>query len=220
MKLINSILALALALILTLSAKDTSEINVSGNISLASNHIWRGMTQTNNTPTFQGAINIDYKGFYLGGAGANVKADGVNARIEFDTLMGYTGETYGLGYDIGVIYYAYPKSAKETNFADVYLGLTKDFDVVKVGAKFYRGVKTNDLEISNAWETSLSVPMPMTISFDALYGNYTDIGNYYSLGFTKVINDIFKVGIAYTGINSNAENADENNIVAILSVTF
>lgn len=217
MRLINLASAIV-ALTLTLSAKDVSEINASGTISLASNHIWRGMTQTNNSPTLQSTINIDYKGFYLGSALANVKAEGINARIEFDTLLGYTGEAYGLGYDVGVVYYAYPRSAKETNFADIYLGLSKDFEVLKIGMKFYRGVKTNDLEVSNAWETSLSVPLPKNISFEALYGDYTDIGNYYSFGFTKAINDITKVGIAYTGINSNTNH--EDNIVAMLSVTF
>jgi uncharacterized protein (TIGR02001 family) len=220
MKLKKISLAVALVTTLVFSAEDTSQLSISGSASLTNNYIWRGMTQTDNAPAVQSAVNFGYKGFYLGAAGSNVKFEGVDASVELDALGGYAGEAYGIGYDIGAIYYAYPKSSKEANFADVYLGLSKDFEVVKVGAKFYRGVKTNDLEVSNAWETSLSVPLPMSISFDALYGDYADVGNYYSVGFTKPINDKFKVAVSYTGINKDALGIDEDNVVAMISASF
>jgi len=220
MKIINLSLAVALVSTLVFSAEDISELSVSGSAALTNNYIWRGMTQTDNAPAIQGAINMGYKGFYLGAAGSNVKFEGVDASIELDALGGYTSEAYGVGYDIGAIYYAYPKSSKEANFADVYLGLSKDFEVVKVGAKFYRGVKTNDLEVSNAWETSLSAPLPMSISFDVLYGDYADVGNYYSIGFTKPINDKFKVSVSYAGINKDADGIDEDNVIAMVSASF
>ncbi len=220
MKLIKLSLATVLVSTLAFAAEDTSKLSVSGSASLANNYIWRGMTQTDDAPTIQGTLNLGYKGFYLGAAASNVKFDGVDASIELDALLGYAGEAYGIGYDIGAIYYAYPKSSKEANFADAYLGLSKDFEVVKVGAKFYRGVKTNDLEVSNAWETSLSIPLPMSVSFDALYGDYADVGNYYSVGFTKSLNDKFKATISYTGIDKDANGVDEENIVAAVTASF
>ena len=220
MKIINLSLAVAFISTLAFSAEDISELSVSGSVALTNNYIWRGMTQTDNAPAIGGAVNFGYKGFYLGAAASNVKFEGVDASIELDALGGYTSEVYGVDYDIGAIYYAYPKSSKEANFADVYLGLSKDFEVIKIGAKFYRGVKTNDLEVSNAWETSLSVPLPMSISFDALYGDYADYGNYYSVGFAKSINKAVKLTLSYTGINREAGAIDENNIVAMMSFGF
>ncbi|MBS4069612.1 MAG: TorF family putative porin [Sulfurimonas sp.] len=220
MKIINLSLAAALVSTLAFSAEDISELSVSGSATLTNNYIWRGMTQTDNAPAIGGTVNFGYKGFYLGAAASNVKFEGVDASIELDALSGYTSEAYGVGYDIGVIYYAYPKSSKEANFADVYFGLSKDFEVLKVGAKFYRGVKTNDLVVSNTWETSLSVPLPMSISFDALYGDYADVGNYYSVGFAKPINDKFKVAVSYTGINKDADGINEENVVAMVSASF
>ncbi len=220
MKIINLILAVALVSTLALGVEDTSQLSVSGSVALTNNYIWRGMTQTDNAPAIQSSLNFGYKGFYLGAAASNVKFEGVDASIELDALGGYTNEAYGVGYDIGAIYYAYPKSSKEANFADVYLGLSKDFEVLKVGAKFYRGVKTNDLEVSNAWETSLSVPLPMSITFDALYGDYADVGNYYSVGFAKPINERFEATVSYMGINSDKNSVDEKNVVATLSVAF
>jgi len=220
MKIINLSLVAALVSTLALGAQDISELSVSGSVALTNNYIWRGMTQTDNAPAVQSSLNFLYKGFYLGAAASNVKFEGVDASIELDALGGYTSEVYGVGYDIGAIYYAYPKSSKEANFADVYLGLSKDFEVLKVGAKFYRGVKTNDLLVSNTWETSLSVPLPISISFDALYGDYADVGNYYSVGFAKPINDKFKVAVSYTGINKDANGIDEENVVAVITASF
>ena len=220
MKLIKLSLAVAIVSTLAFGAEEKPELSVSGSLAFASNYIWRGMTQTNNSPAVQGAINLGYKGFYLGTAGSNVKFEGVDTSAEFDALGGYTGEAYGIGYDIGAIEYMYPNASKEANFADIYLGLSKDFEVVKIGAKFYRGVKTNELEVTNAWEASLLVPLPMGISFDTLYGDYTDVGNYYSVGFTEPINDKFKVALFYTGINKDVGGVDEDNIVAMVSASF
>ena len=220
MKFIKLSLAVLVISVLAYGGEEKAEFNINGNLIFSNNNIWRGMTQSKNLPFIQGGLNLDYKNFYLGITGSNVKSDELQATSEFDFFSGYTSEAYGIGYDLGMIYYAYPHSSKEANFADVYLGLSKDLEVVKIGAKFYRGVKTNDLEVSNAWETSLSVPLPMSISFDALYGDYTDVGNYYSVGFTKALNDKFKVALSYTGINKDANGADEENVVAAITASF
>ncbi len=220
MKIINLSLAAALLVTLAMGDEEKSQINLSGNVVLASNYVWRGMTQTKDDPAIQGTLILDYKGFYLGSTAANIKIEGIDASVELDAFGGYTAEMYGIGYDAGVAYYTYPSSSKEANFGEVYFGLSKDFEIVKIGAKFYRGVQTHDAIVSNAWETSLSVPMPMKISFDALYGDYADYGNYYSVGFARPINDTVKFTLSYTGINRESGGIDENNIVAVMSVSF
>ena len=220
MKIVNLSLAAVLFATLAMSDEEKSQINVSGNVVLASNYVWRGMTQTKDDPTIQGTVILDYKGFYVGSTAANTKIEGIDASVELDVFGGYTAEMYGIGYDAGVAYYTYPSSSKEANFAEVYLGLSKDFEIAKIGAKFYRGVKTHDALVSNAWEMSLSVPMPLSVSFDALYGDYADYGNYYSVGFAKSINKAVKLTLSYTGINREAGAIDENNIVAMMSFGF
>jgi len=220
MKIINLSLAAVLFATLAMGSEEKSQINVSGNVVLASNYVWRGMTQTKDDPTVQGTVLLDYKGFYVGSTAANTKIEGIDASVELDVFGGYTAEMYGIGYDAGVAYYTYPSSSKEANFAEVYLGLSKDFEIAKIGAKFYRGVKTHDALVSNAWEMSLSVPMPLSVSFDALYGDYANYGNYYSVGFAKPINDTVKLTLSYTGINTEAGGIDENNIVAMMGVNF
>lgn len=220
MKIINLALITALSMVSLSANEEKSQINVSGNVVLASNYVWRGMTQTKDNPTVQGSVILDYSGFYAGGTASNIKIEGIDASVELDAFGGYMAEMYCIAYDLGAAYYTYPSSSKEANFAEIYLGLSKDFEIVKIGAKFYRGVKTHDAVVSNAWETSLSVPMPMSISFDALYGDYADYGNYYSLGFTKPLNDTLKLTLSYTGINREAGGIDENNFVGMMSIGF
>lgn len=213
-------LALAVTMISTLVFGDSSAPNVSGNITIASNGIWRGMSQTSDTASIQSAINLDYQGFYLGAAGSNVNVDGLDATIELDVLGGYMWNLYGMDYDLGAIYYTYPKSPSEANFADLYFSLGKDFEIAKISAKYYRGIKTNDSVVSNAFETSLSIPLPLDISLDTLYGQYHNIGNYYNVGFSRNIYATTKASISYMRMNTNKDGGDEKNILFMLSMYF
>lgn len=178
------------------------------------------MTQTKDAPVVQGNMILGYENFYIGIAGQNVKFDTLDATSEFDFFGGYASQMYGIDYEVGGLYYTYPNYSQEANCADVFVSLKKDFEIAAIGAKFYRGVKTHEYEVSNAWETSLSIPMPLDITFEALYGNYIDVGNYYSVGFLKPLDTRFKASLCYTGINSKLEGADEQSIVAALSVAF
>lgn len=220
MKLIKMSLAAALAASLAFGADAKSDLGVSANMSIVSDYIWRGMTQSDNSPAIQGGFDLEYKGLYAGVWGSNIEfGDDSRASAEFDIYGGYTNELYGISYDLGAIQYAYPNESKELNFAEAYFGLSKDFEIVKVGAKYYHGIKTDQFDAPNAWEATLSVPLPMDINLDALYGDYNDIGNYYSVGVTKSI-DKFEVALSYTGIEADADNSDQDNIVVRVGVNF
>lgn len=219
MKLIKISLAAALAASVLLGAEETSNVNVSANMALTSNYVWRGMTQSDNSPAVQGGIDLEYKGFYASVWGSNVEFGAGNvASMELDIYGGYGGEFYGIGYDIGAIQYAYPNQTKQLNFAEAYFGLSKDFEVVSVGAKYYSGIKTDDIDPTDAWEVSLSAPMPMDITFNALYGDYDKVGNYYNVGLTKPVGK-FEVGISYAGIDMDS-GSNQDNLIATISTSF
>lgn len=220
MNFIKTSLVVAMLSTFAYSSQENSELSVNGTLSFTNNYIFRGMTQTDNAPATQGTLNLGYKGFYLSTIGSNVKFSNLDTSMELDVLGGYSGEVSGLIYDIGAIEYMYPKSSKEANYAEAYIGISKDFEVAKIGAKFYKGIKTNEFDAPNAWEATLSVPLPKDISFDVLYGDWQDYGSYFSVGFTKVINTTFKLSLTYTGINSDINGANEDNVVATLSASF
>lgn len=97
--------------------------NFSGNVSIATDYVFRGISQTDSNPAVQGGF--DYAspvGLYVGAWASNVAFGG---SIEMDWYAGFANEVGGLSYDLGVIYYTYPKSHDdpEIDFFEGYLKL-------------------------------------------------------------------------------------------------
>ena len=42
------------------------QLEVSANLAITSNYVWRGMTQSKKSPAVQGGVDLRYKRFYLG----------------------------------------------------------------------------------------------------------------------------------------------------------
>ena len=94
MKLIK--LSLAAALIVTLAqAEEKLDLGISANMAMTSNYVWRGMTQSDDSPAIQCGFDVDYKGIYAGVWGSNVNFD-TKASMEFDAYAGYTNELFGI----------------------------------------------------------------------------------------------------------------------------
>lgn len=88
-----------------------------GNIGVASNYIWRGVTQTNDAAAVSGGLDWSHEsGFYVGTWVSNLE----HSQYEADLYAGYGGEAGGLSYDVGAIYYAYPVGDDELDFTEVY----------------------------------------------------------------------------------------------------
>jgi uncharacterized protein (TIGR02001 family) len=98
------------------SAAPASDWTVTGNAGVYSDYRFRGFTQTNYGPAFQGGFDIAHSsGFYVGNWNSNVSSSLMNgASLEMDFYGGFKGEiTSGLTYDVGAIYYYYPRSGKD-----------------------------------------------------------------------------------------------------------
>ncbi len=89
-----------------------------GNVTLASEYIYRGIEQTAGKPAIQGGFDfVHSSGFYLGVWGSNISwisdgLPGTTASIEMDVYGGYKNTFAGgdWNYDIGVLSYVYPVS--------------------------------------------------------------------------------------------------------------
>ena len=211
MKLIK--LSLAAALAVTVAYAETPEVGVSANMALTSNYVWRGMSQTSNAPAIQGGIDLDYNGFYLGTWGSNVD---FASSLELDLYAGYAGEIAGFGYDIGAIQYMYPNDTEANNFAEAYLGLSYDFDGFGVGAKYYMGIETNDVDPTDAWEVSASAELAEGFGVEAMYGDYDEVTPYYLVAVTKAYGK-FDFSLAYTDAT---DLDDSDNIVVTVGTSF
>ena len=80
---------------------------LSGNVSVTNNYIWRGLTQSINESAVQGGIDYaDESGFYIGTWASNVSYDSDDAySYEHDIYFGFSGEAEGFSYDVGYLYY-------------------------------------------------------------------------------------------------------------------
>ena len=109
---------LASAILAGITASGQAVAELEGNIGLASNYIWRGVTQTDDQAAISGGLDYSASGFYVGTWASNV--DFGDGGYELDGYLGYGGEVGDFGYDVGYIYYAYP-SLEDSDFSEVYV---------------------------------------------------------------------------------------------------
>ena len=231
-----SLVAALLAGSTTLSADFTSDVELSANVAMTSNYVWRGMTQTGNNAAIQGGFDASYEGAYVGIWGSSF--EGSKASSEIDLYLGYANEISGLTYDVNYCQYTYPGDTDALNFGEASLTLGYDFEVAAVSAKYYVGIDTNNVadeandgwEPGDGWELDVSVPLPMDISLDGTYGEYDDAGtqhsptnnygDYYSVSVSKSFGK-FDLSLAYTGMDYEAaDTKDQDSLVATIGTSF
>ena len=126
------VLATAVAAVL---ASGVATAELTGNATIASNYIWRGVSQTFDAAAGQGGIDWGHdSGFYAGTWVSNVEFGTADRDgYEMDVYAGFAGEAGSLGYDLGVITYQYPIVTK-ANFTEVYVSGTAS--IVTLGVNY------------------------------------------------------------------------------------
>jgi len=90
---------------------------ITANVTLASEYVYRGISQTRGKLAVQGGFDYAHSsGLYIGTWGSNISwiTDGTPAatsNLELDVYGGYKGSVGSdIGYDVGVLHYDYPGS--------------------------------------------------------------------------------------------------------------
>ena len=95
--------------------------NISGSITLGTDYVFRGLSQTDDNPTVQGGLefafpsNSQYFQPYIGVWASNVDF-GVDESIEVDYYAGFGGESAGFTYGASWLYYSYPDADNNLNY--------------------------------------------------------------------------------------------------------
>jgi uncharacterized protein (TIGR02001 family) len=110
----------------------------SANVALATEYVFRGVTQSNEDPAIQGGMDYSHaSGFYVGAWASNIEFNAGTsdaASIEIDVYGGFAGEfSNGIGWDIGGLYYWYPGQNEDSgggdyDFVEMYGSLSYTFD--------------------------------------------------------------------------------------------
>lgn len=123
----------------------TPEHTLTGNITVASDYRFRGLSQTFKGPAIQGGFDYAHSsGFYIGNWNSNVSTLQYSngAGIEMDLYGGYKWELVkGVNADVGLLYYYYPSaeytgSGKKYNNGEIYFGATWEW----LSAKYNYGL--------------------------------------------------------------------------------
>jgi uncharacterized protein (TIGR02001 family) len=201
--------------------------SVAGNVTVASDYRFRGISQLDRSPAIQGGLDLEWgNGFYIGTWASNVSFSG--GAIEMDWYAGYAGSiNENVNFDVGLLYYGYPEDDADpsldywevygsVSFFDVTLGLHYSPDYFAETDKFFY------------LYSAYSYPMMENLTFDLHIGwnlfnsdqsfsdfieptpggqpgdNYVD----YKAGLTWTLLDL-DVGLHYIGTDISRSNCFE-----------
>jgi uncharacterized protein (TIGR02001 family) len=108
----------------TAPAAAASPWTLTGNAGLYSDYRFRGISQTNKKPAFQGGFDVAHSsGFYAGNWNSNIDSGGyAGSNLEMDFYGGYKGAFGDFSFDVGALYYYYPGSSPKIDNTEIYIG--------------------------------------------------------------------------------------------------
>lgn len=200
---------------LGLLAAGHARAEVSGSVTLTSDYLFRGLTQTNEEPALQGGIDYTHdSGFYAGAWGSSISwlSDSdpdVSSQVEIDLYLGYGGEfgDSGLGYDVGAIYYwypgDYPPGFTDPDTTELYFGLSYGIFGTKYSyaASDLFGLPDSDgssnLDVTADWEFVPSWTLNAAVGKQWVSGYDGADYAFWKLGVGKAFGNGFEVAAAF-----------------------
>ena len=229
---------LTAAALVTVSGIAVAADEISANVSLATDYIWRGVSQTNQKPAISGGFDYSHDfsdsiSWYLGTWGGNVDPQffgGYHSpTMELDTYTGISGGKDDLTYDAGWLRYNYP-GGKENGTTEWHLGGGwKWFGATYYYSKDWFGTGDDSSRIEGTFDYDLPYEISLSSSVANNYGDGTDdfFNDSYvdwKIGVSKKWKGV-DWGLAYTDTNINKSNCGNSDLcdahyVASLSKSF
>ncbi len=163
----NKKLSIAMSLVLAGSALSTTAmaeevmgLELSANVALTSNYIWRGYTLSDDDFAIQGGFDAAHSSGVYAGVWASSIDQYNDSEIELDTYIGWGGEVGPVGVDVGWVRYWYPGEASPSVETDEYhVGVSTEAGPVGLGVTYnyspdYFGADDNDY-----WDFSAEMPV-------------------------------------------------------------
>ena len=189
----------------------TTQAEISANVAIQSDYVWRGISQNAEDPSIQGGFDYaSESGFYAGIWGSSVNFGGPES-TEFDVYTGWaTDFENGLGLDVGLLEYTYHgrDGASDSNFTEYYVGLSyAGFGVTySIGDEF-----DDNIEVSYGFDFE-------TVSLGATYGDY-DSYSYYQFGVSAEVQGI-GLDLSYWDTDLDDVEEADGRVVMTVSKTF
>jgi uncharacterized protein (TIGR02001 family) len=205
-------------------AAPTPDWTYPGNVAIASDYIFRGLTQTNKRPALQAGIEIDHaSGFYVGAWGSNISwlsdltklgFGDVSSSLELDGYLGFRlkfADAWGLDFGLYTYYYPgdYPSGFTSPNTTEVYVALSYAIASLKYShtlTNLFGIADTKNsgyLDLSANWEFTPTWVLNGHVGHQDVNGfstaSYTD----WKLGITKNFEGNWSLALAYYDTNAD-----------------
>jgi uncharacterized protein (TIGR02001 family) len=229
MRLQASCAALAAALSTLAFAGNASaqDADVAFNVAVASDYVFRGVSQTDEDPAFQAGVDLALaSGFYAGGWVSNVDF-GDDTSAEFDVYGGYRTELEGFALDFGVIGYLYvgePSNA-EYDYVEYKAAISRAIGPVTAGAAvFYSDDFFGaDEEAVYVEANAAFTPAEKWTVSGAVGQQSLDVSDDYvtwNAGVAYALSDVYTLDVRYH--DTDVENVDiyDGRVVATIKAFF
>ena len=212
------VLLLILSEIVPLAYAENNATSISANVTLASDYVWRGYSQTDGDPAISGGFDYtDTSGFYAGIWGSNV-GFAADTDLELDVYAGFSmAQDNGVTWDIGILRYNYPGTSISGDIDWNEYHISASYGIASASINYTNnvyGTDTTAIYYTIALEYNLPHEWTLTTGinlydYDAslVTGSVID----YHLGIAKEFAGL-GVDISYYDTNSTAANFYGTNI--------
>jgi uncharacterized protein (TIGR02001 family) len=229
MKLKALLLASAVAFAAPVAVQ-AQEVETSFNVALTSDYVWRGVSQSDESPAIQLGADVGYGIFYLGTWASNVDFGG-EAELEWDVYAGVKPTLGPVTFDFGILGYLYPQE-DELNIWEgkAAASISSEGGATGTLSLFYSPEVGDDGPASWYTELAGSVPIPgatlgpFSFTAGASVGNYNfeDIDDYtnWKVGVTAGTESGWAVELAYTDTDVDEVPAFDGRAILTLKKVF
>ena len=228
--------ALATLLCACLLSAGAAHAEVSGSITLTSDYLFRGATQTDEKPALQGGVEWAHdSGFYVGTWGSSISwlSDSdpdISSQLELDGYVGFRGDfgDSGFGYDVGAVHYwypgSYPAGFNKADTTELYAGVSWNI----LSAKYSYAVTdlfgipdsdgSSNLDVGVGWEFAPSWTLNGAVGKQWVAGSAgTATYAFWSAGLSKTFDNGFDVALNW---NDNDIGGLDDTITLAITKSF
>ena len=227
---------LAMLSCMGLLSAGAAHAEVSGSITLTSDYLFRGISQTDGKPALQGGVEWAHdSGFYVGTWGSSISwlADSdpeISSQLELDGYVGYRGDfgDSGFGYDVGAVHYwypgSYPAGFNKADTTELYAGVSWNI----LSAKYSYAVTdlfgipdsdgSGNLDIGVGWEFAPSWSLNGAVGKQWVAGSAgTATYAFWSAGIGKSFDNGFDIALNF---NDNDLIGPDDTITLAVTKSF
>ena len=166
----KNLLAVAVALSALFAGSAAMAGDVSYNIAVTSDYVWRGISKSNDQAALQGGVDYTQGLFYAGTWLSNVDLTDTNAKqanTEWDLYGGITPSVGNWHFNFGAIYYTYPSSSG-LSFGELQTDVSHPWGKGTIGINMFTPIDTLERPYV---EIAASYPLTGKLSISGALGD-------------------------------------------------